>query len=137
MFKDISQIIIEDIKEIIEQDNGCILGVEKSFQTYWLRSMEPDEGQEIEFRISRLGGIELLISRVCFRNRRNGTMTKILEVLKEYCLDERIQKIRIQSVETYGMMCFCIKNEMIPSPDNIWLDNVLIGDYDLEIIRRS
>lgn len=128
MFEDISEEIINAIKKIIEEKEQCKLQVNKSYQTYWLQNFP-----ETEFRISRLGNLQILISRVCFKNRRCGTMSTILELLKEYCIKEEIERIRIQSVETYEMMQFCIKHDMKPWRDNIWIGDVLLGDYDLEI----
>lgn len=129
--KDISPDIIEKIKEIIEENEDCILDVNKSFQTYWFRNVNYKGGQETEFRIARLGDFQLLISRVYFENKRKGTMTRIMDLLKDYCKEEHIQRIRIQSVETYEMMCFCKKYPLDPCQENIWVDNILMGDYDL------
>jgi hypothetical protein len=128
MFENIPDKIINTIKNIIEEKDQCKLQVNKSYQTYWLQNLP-----ETEFRLSRLGDLQILISRVCFRNRRCGTMSAILQVLKEYCAEEKIKRIRIQSVETYEMMQFCIKHDMKPWRDNIWINNILMGDYDLEI----
>ena len=137
MFKDISPAVIRKIKDIIEENDSCKINIEKSFQTYWLKSSNDSDGLETEFRISRLGNVQLLVSRVCFKNRRIGTMTAILRVLKDYCVAEDIKRIRIQSVETFEMMRFCNKNGMIPSSDNILIGNVLVGDYDLEITEKA
>lgn len=133
MFEDISKEVIDTIKTIIEERDQCVLDIQKSFQTYWMRDSSKIWNPETEFRISRLGNLQLLISRVRFKNRRCGTMAAILQILKEYCIEEKIERIRVQSVETYEMMQFCLKHEMKPNIDNIWVGDVLLGDYDLMI----
>ena len=77
--------------------------------------------------------LTLRISRVCFKNRRRGTMTSIVGILIDYCQREGISEILIQSVETPEMMAFCLKNGFVPSEWNIPTEDVLLGDYILKI----
>lgn len=126
----IKEEIIEQIKKVIEARNDCELTLRESFgTTYWLMDKEGTN----EFRISSLGKYRVTISRVCFKNRRCGTMTAIVDILINYCQREGISEILIQSVETPEMMAFCLKSGFVPSEWNIPTEDVLLGDYILKI----
>lgn len=125
---DFSNEVIQSIKQIIEEKNQCSLNIQKTFSTYWLRDFAANE-----LRISRLQDFEIIISRVEFENKRAGTMTEVMKVLTNYCQKEHIGQICVQSVATYEMMQFCMKNKIKPKQENIWINDILAGDYVLEI----
>lgn len=127
--------LIEQLKRIIEEKNNCKLEVNKSFYTVWLIDLEETGTFNNEFRIAPIANQRLIISRVRFTNRRCGTMTDILEALKSYGKKEGFTEILIQSVETFEMMQFCLKNEFKPFPSNILVDDVLMGDYILDLTK--
>lgn len=60
-------------------------------------------------------------------------MTAVLSYIMEYCIRNNIPVIVVQSVQTYEMMQFCLKNKFIASPYNSMFEGVLMGDYILRI----
>ena len=129
--KEIPITIIEKIKNLIEEKQNCQLNTDKCLYTYWLR------GDNNEFRISQLGNFKVIISRVEFEHKRKGTMSAILQIIKEYCKREGIATICIQSVETEEMVNFCNKNGLIPDEyATIDIDGMIFGDYLLRVERN-
>lgn len=108
--------------------------VNKTLGTYWFRNINTYGVYENEFRISTIGNYRLIVSRVAFLNKRKGTMTELLNVLLAFCQENGIGEIVIQSVETYEMMQFCIKNNFAAAYSNIMVGEVLMGDYILKIV---
>lgn len=91
-----------------------------------------------ELRLLFLGTMRITVSRVEFQNQRQGTMTKILKLLKGFCLENGIQKIVIQSVATEPMLAFCQKNGFLPDPTaSFQLGDEIMGDYVLQIIHPT
>ena len=77
---------IETIKNIIEDKDHQKCIVHKSFNTVWIHG----ETSDAELRISFLGNLRLIISRVKFQNQRCGIMSSLLEELKEICLEHAV-----------------------------------------------
>ena len=67
---------IAEIKELLEAKDHCKVIPQKSFNTIWFRG---DNG-ETELRLNFLGNLKLIVSRVCFHNRRQGTMTAVMQL---------------------------------------------------------
>lgn len=80
---------------------------------------------------------QLIISRVFLIQKRQGTMTEILEILKSYCKQEEIPEIIVRRVLTKDMENFCRKHGfsfvLSSNPDQITMSSVLIGDYSLSV----
>ncbi|MBQ3570714.1 MAG: hypothetical protein IJA20_08605 [Methanocorpusculum sp.] len=96
-----------------------------------------DKGRT-ELRLLFLGTMRITISRVEFKYQRQGTMTRILELLKDFCLENGVQKIVMQSVATEPMLAFCRKNGFLPdSTASFHLRNEILGDYVLQIIHPT
>ena len=55
---EIDESVIERIKKVIEMKNDEKVNITKTFNTFWLRSEE----SELEFRVSRLGNVKIIIS---------------------------------------------------------------------------
>ena len=124
---------ITNIKEIIERKDKCKTEVAPSFNTIWFRNRTAEF--ETELRLLCLGNLKLTISRVCFKNRRCGTMSEILEKLEQICKEKNIQKIVFQSVETNEMSNFCLKHGYMPNLTcSFEIDGMIFGDYEKEII---
>lgn len=66
-------------------------------------------------------------------NRRQGTMTKILECLKNYSYKNGFKFILIQSIITKEMSNFAIKNGFVPDEYTMDFEGTLLGDYFLKI----
>ena len=120
------------IREISER-NHCDVECNRSFQTMWIRNAD----YSTEFRYVILGS-RLMVSRVCFVNRRNGCMSACLSILKDFSKALGYDIIEIQSVETFEMMEWCNKMGFKPREYNIPIRDelnrvVLIGDYDLNL----
>ena len=121
------------IREISER-NHCDVECNRSFQTMWIHNAD----YSTEFRYVILMD-KLIVSRVCFNNRRKGCMTACLDILKEFSNILGYNQIEIQSVETFEMMKWCNKMEFIPRDYNLHIiDDInkrtlLIGDYDLNL----
>lgn len=121
---------IETIKNIIEDKDHQKCIVHKSFNTVWIHG----ETSDTELRISFLGNLRLIISRVKFQNQRCGIMSTLLEELKEICLENNVHTICMQSVETKEMLNFCIKQQFKPDPYCTFdYDGDLYGDYLLTV----
>ena len=111
----------QQLVNIIDEKQDCICEVSNSMHTVWITS---DDGEN-ELRVAFLGRFALVISRVCFENKRRGTMTALLSVLKEIC--------EMQSVLTDEMEAFCRKSGFTPDKNSTMeVDGVLIGDYFLD-----
>jgi len=82
---------IAEIKELLETKDHCKVIPQKSFNTIWFRG---DNG-ETELRLNFLGNLKLIVSRVCFHNRRQGTMTTVMQLLDKYCKKYGIVKLCI------------------------------------------
>ena len=101
------------------------------FNGIWLYS----EDFTTELRLLLLGNIRLTISRVCFQNQRQGTMTAVIEYLYDFCRQHDIETILIQSVLTKEMVAWCCKNEFRPSLTSSFTNNqgIILGDYEKTI----
>lgn len=123
---------LQHIADIIEKKDSCAVSIEKWLNTVWFKDKET--GSETELRLLFLGNVKLTISRVCFKNRRQGTMTEILRYLEQLCREKEIEKIVFQSVETKEMMNFCLKNGYLPNPHaSIEVGDFVAGDYEKKI----
>lgn len=119
----------QQLVNIIDEKQDCICEVSNSMHTVWITS---DDGEN-ELRVAFLGRFALVISRVCFENKRRGTMTALLSVLKEICESYGVHRIIMQSVLTDEMEAFCRKSGFTPDKNSTMeVDGVLIGDYFLD-----
>lgn len=106
----------QQLVNIIEEKQSCACEVANSMHTVWITS---DDGEN-----------EL---RVGFENKRRGTMTALLSVLKEICESYGVHRIIMQSVLTKEMEAFCRKSGFTPDKNSTMeVDGVLIGDYFLD-----
>lgn len=87
------------LKEILEKYEEIQVVCGREMSGIWLH----DEAFEMELRLLLLGNIRLIISRVQFIHRRRGTMTKVYQVLKQFCQDNGVQEIFVQCVLTKEM----------------------------------
>lgn len=93
-----------------------------------------DKGRT-ELRLLFLGTMRITVSRVEFQHQRQGTMTTILEILKEFCMESGIQKIVIQSISSESMLAFCRKHQFQPDPTaSFQIGDEILGDYVLQVI---
>ena len=84
----------------------------------------------MELRLLLLMNFRLTVSRVCFIRRRQGTMTKVMNFLENYCKKHDIQELRIQSVLTKEMVGWCQKNDFSPDENAaLQTGDFVIGDY--------
>lgn len=114
---------------IIEDKQGCICNVSNSMRTVWITS---DDGEN-ELRVSFLCNFALVISRVRFSIKRHGTMSLLLDALKEICEDYGVHRIVMQSVLTREMEVFCHKAGFRADPKaTMEVDGILTGDYKLD-----
>ncbi len=119
----------QQLVNIIDEKQDCICEVSNSMHTVWITS---DDGEN-ELRVAFLGRFALVISRVCFENKRRGTMTTLLSVLKEICESYGVHRIIMQSVLTKEMEAFCRKSGFTPDPNSTMeVDRLLTGDYFLD-----
>lgn len=121
---------IAEIKELLETKDHCKVIPQKSFNTIWFHG---DNG-ETELRLNFLGNLKLIVSRVCFHNRRQGTMTAVVQLLDKYCKKYGIVKLCIQSVETKEMSDFCKKWDIKPDPyASFQINGFMAGDHIKDI----
>ena len=77
---------------------------------------------------------QLVVSRVLFRRRRQGTLTTLLPKLTEICKAHQLNQIVIQSVLTPEMAKWCIKNGFSPHKYHSYSTYAgIIGDYLLDV----
>lgn len=126
----------DQLMEEIFQRNKTKIKCYKSFSTVWLR----DDYMETEFRYVILLN-KIIVSRICFKNRRQGCMTRCFEILKAFADRLNYDTIEIQSVETYEMSEWCRKNKFVPAEYAISIrDNFghefMTGDYDYKLQKN-
>ena len=121
------------LTEVIEQYNHCKLDCNISFHTTWLYCTDNDT----EFRYCILAD-KIIVSRICFKNKRSGCMTACFEILKQFADMLGYSTIQIQSVLTYEMQQWCLKHDFIPDIYNMLTQdeqgrNVITGNYELKL----
>ena len=118
-----------EIADVISAGEQCTVIIHRGIREIWFRGTEG-----IELRLLFLGCLRLTISRVAFENQRCRTMSKILDLLIEFCRRNEIQEIVAQSVETPEMAAFCLKHHFQPDVNvSMEMDGILMGDYRLKI----
>lgn len=101
--------LTRDLIDVIESADNCVLSTLVNFRELWLES---EQGTEL--RLLALQDFSLTISRVNFINRRQGTMTKVFQILKQFCEERQIGRLVVQSVLTPEMAAWCEKNGFEP-----------------------
>ena len=128
------QKIKNKIKKILETKEHVRIQISDLDREVWFY----DKGGVTELRLllSR-DGKQLIISRVFLIQKRQGTMTEILKILKSYCKQEGIPEIIVQSILTKDMENFCHKHGFSfvesSNPDYMIYYDVLAGNYSLSI----
>lgn len=92
--------LVKKIIEILERKQECNVNCQKVFRNWVLQSESNDLFMEFSI-IDK----SIEINEINLTNKRRGTMTDILNVIKEYC-----KSITIVSVMTPEMYKFCDKN---------------------------
>lgn len=116
----------ESLRILLEQLEGETISIHYGIRELWFHN----ETWKSELRLLFLGSYQVTVSRVAFLHRRQGTMTKVLSFLEDFCKQNQIQRILIQSVETPEMAAFCVKNGFTPNPYASFLaDGCVLGDY--------
>lgn len=117
---------IETIKSIIEDNENCEIDVQRGIREVWFTNST----RETELRLLSLQNIQVTVSRVSFVNKRRGTMTKIAEVLEDFCIKNKIWRILVQSVETPEMSRWCFKNGFLPiASSSFEFEGTTLGDH--------
>ena len=76
----------------------------------------------------------LVVPRVMFYRRRQGLMTKIFNLCREFCKKEDLKTLIIQSVESPEMVMWCLKNHFKSVPATAFENNgIVYGDYSLRL----
>lgn len=120
-----------------EEENAIIRQLEAGEQTtfrctpgihsYWF-----EDNYGAELRIILGMSPTLIISRVNLNNKRKGTMTAILDILKQIGTKHGCKMIVAQSVLTSEMEKWCMKNHFSPSKYASYPTNEGIrGDFEL------
>lgn len=117
---------IAEVQELLHRREGVPVQVEKELSGFWFHS----DNWKSELRIIFLSTFRLTVSRVCFINRRRGTMTEIGAYLEVFCRTRQIPELVIQCVETSEMVQWCNKNGFSPIPSaSMVFDGIIMGDY--------
>lgn len=120
----------EELRQLLQNQEQTPIEIHHGIRELWFHN----EDWSSELRLLFLGKVHVLVSRVAFINRRQGTMTKVLGFLEKFCKEHEVSRIVIQSVETPEMAAFCEKNHFAPSPTaSMLFDGVILGDYIKEI----
>lgn len=76
----------------------------------------------------------LVVPRVMFQQRRQGLMTKVFNLCREFCKKEDLRTFIIQSVESPEMAMWCSRNHFKPVPATAFENNgIVYGDYSLRL----
>lgn len=117
---------ISRLTQLLEGCEGVRVRCCREMSGIWFSSDESD----MELRLLLLMNFRLTVSRVLFAHRRQGTMTKVLAFLENFCKEHNIPEIVIQSVETKEMSNWCRKNHFQPNPSaSIQIHDFIMGDY--------
>lgn len=117
---------IQTLKGILEMQERTGIQCDEELSGVWLHS----DDFKTELRLLLLKNLRMTVSRVCFVNRRRGTMTTIKDFLVQMCRSRQIPLLVIQCVETPEMAQWCLKNEFLPNPNaSLEIDGVCYGDY--------
>lgn len=122
---------IKDFKKIIEiiedcEDTKLDVNMSVAGNNIFMMSAE----QETELYIKKSLD-SIIISRVNFKNKRKGIMTKVLNELINLTKHYRYDKIVVESVLSEEMSKFCIKNNFIQKPNYFGEFDGYMGDYEL------
>ena len=122
---------ILELKKLLEEREKEPIEDQRQLSGVWLYS----NTWETELRLLLLSDIKIIVSRVCFKYKRQGTMTAVLDWMIHFCNKNRISKICIQSVETKEMAAFCIAKGFHPDSNASMQGSggFIIGDYILEL----
>lgn len=124
---------VEILQTMIENADRIKLTCRRELSGIWLESKNHDI-PVTELRLLILSNIQVTVSRVCFKNQRQGTMTSVFEFLKDFCIKNNINQIIIQSVLTKEMANWCIKHGFNPvKSSSIKLHGIVIGDYAFSV----
>jgi len=124
----------QQITDVLEAAEQTSIVCHRGIRELWFIG----DGGRTELRLLFLGTMRITISRVEFQNQRHGTMTKILDILKAFCLENGIQKIVVQSITSSSMLAFCRKHLFQPDPTaSLQLGNEILGDYVLQVISPA
>lgn len=126
---------ILSLQKILESKEQVPIICHQEISGIWLQA----QNQETELRLLLMGQIQLTVSRVCLVNKRQGTMTTILEQLVQFCQLHRVRRLVVQCVQTAEMAAWCHKNGFMPAPYASFETNgIILGDYqkNIEIIEE-
>lgn len=122
---------LENLRKLLERQEGVPISVHEGIREIWYQS---EDGQS-ELRLLFLFDYQVTVSRVGFIHRRQGTMTKVLSVLEDFCKKNKVKQLLIQSVETPEMANWCMKMDFTPDPNATFLvDGFLAGDYKKQMV---
>lgn len=114
------------LQKILESREKVPIICHQEIGGIWLQA----QNQETELRLLLMGQIQLTISRVCLVNKRQGTMTTILEQLVQFCQRHNISRLVVQCVQTAEMAAWCHKNGFMPDPyASFEVDGIILGNY--------
>lgn len=120
---------IEILQDMIGKAERTKMTCRRELSGIWLESKNHDI-PVTELRLLILSNIQVTVSRVCFKNERQGTMTSVFEFLKDFCVKNNINQIIIQSVLTKKMADWCMTHGFNPmNASAIKLNGITIGDY--------
>ena len=91
--------------------------------------------QETEVYL-KLSYNNIIISRVQFQNKRQGTMTKLLKEIISIAHNKELKSILVESVLTVEMSSFCIKNGFVRQV-NYFDEGSYYGNYLLELKKED
>lgn len=118
---------ISRLMTLLQEKEKCNVELRRGIREYWFLGCKT----ETELRILILFDIQITVSRVNFINKRQGTMTEVLAIIEQFCLDNKISRIVIQSVETPEMSKWCFKNDFKPVPTASFdFEGFVAGDFE-------
>ena len=124
---------LSPIIDIIEKAEKTKLNV--TYSPFKNNVMLSAHEQETELYL-KLSYNNIIISRVQFKNKRQGTMTRLLKEIILIAHKKEIKSVLVESVLTKEMSSFCIKNGFIRQV-NYFDEGSYYGNYLLELKKED
>lgn len=101
----------EQLRSLLEERESQPMYLGRGIRELWFSADDTTE-----LRLLFLGTYKLTVSRVAFRNKRQGTMTAVLSILEQFCRDNGIERLVLQCAGTPEMTACALKNGFAPDP---------------------
>lgn len=132
LYREIKEEKLERIKDIFREDDNVHMEFDKTYDGRLF--VYPKENSYAEMYVKIGYKNRFVIARMCVEHKGRGIGAKILNVIKDYCREEDIKEILIESVLTNDMVRFCEKHGFKPMTNYTQnMDGKILGNYILKL----